>query len=141
MKPYDASSLVVHSQQSIASMFVKTSPRNASAGNPHFPARRFSGIYIPDFTLRCACTDAASPIDTTFTDHKDLKTQIPAGLHPFLSPLVYTTHDDPNRLTGIVQPLAASNTPRKARIQHSSHRQNSRVPLNEITAAKELIIG
>ncbi len=83
---------------------------------------------------------AGFPIDAAVMAHDNDVVLIPEGYHPVSSPVGYTTYYL-NILAGSAQSLAASDDPQFAWVKNSYQGRDTRVPLFDVSAAKELVIG
>jgi 5-deoxy-glucuronate isomerase len=99
------------------------------------------------FALQRIYTDAASPlhqagfpIDAVVMAHDNDAVLIPEGYHPVSSPVGYTTYYL-NILAGSAQSLAAVDDPQFAWVKNSYQGRDPRVPLFDVSQAKELVIG
>jgi 5-deoxy-glucuronate isomerase len=99
------------------------------------------------FAFQRIYTDAESPlhqagfpIDAAVMAHDNDVVLIPEGYHPVSSPVGYTTYYL-NVLAGSAQSLAASDDPQFAWVKNSYQGRDPRVPLFDVSAAKEVVIG
>jgi len=99
------------------------------------------------FAFQRIYTDATSPlhqagfpIDAAVMAHDNDVVLIPEGYHPVSSPVGYTTYYL-NVLAGSAQSLAAVDDPQFAWVKNSYQGRDPRVPLFDVSQAKELIIG
>jgi len=99
------------------------------------------------FAFQRIYTDASSPlqqagfpIDAAVMAHDNDVVLIPEGYHPVSSPVGYTTYYL-NVLAGSAQSLAATDDPQFAWVKNSYQGRDARVPLFDVSSAKELVIG
>lgn len=99
------------------------------------------------FAFQRIYTDAESPlqqagfpIDAAVMAHDNDVVLIPEGYHPVSSPVGYTTYYL-NVLAGSAQSLAASDDPQFAWVKNSYKGRDARVPLFDVSQAKNLVIG
>jgi 5-deoxy-glucuronate isomerase len=99
------------------------------------------------FALQRIYTDAESPlhkagfpIDAVVMPQNNDVVLIPEGYHPVSSPVGYTTYYL-NILAGSAQSLAATDDPQFAWVKNSYKTRDARLPLFDVSQAKDLVIG
>jgi 5-deoxy-glucuronate isomerase len=99
------------------------------------------------FAFQRIYTDAESPlhkagfpIDVAVMAHNNDVVLIPEGYHPVSSPVGYTTYYL-NVLAGSAQSLSATDDPQFAWVKNSYQGRDTRLPLFDVSSAKELVIG